>query len=237
MSRVQAIVNNTKNKLHNRTPNELTRDIRQTHLKKDMIKKYNKGRQSGSIPKHKLAPLEIKDKVRILLLKRSKEPGLDYKSYRGTQYTKQLFPILGRSKKQPYKYKVKMKKKYAWYLRGSLLKTHDWDEKTEKHLKLIKDTTERKQQEEEYKRVRALKLESDRKQEKEDKGRRRRFRKRKKFPIFIDRHTNQTYVINSVIALEKLRTKYHIPRHKLKQDKVFIDKLKKQPTSKGRKPK
>ena len=211
------IVNNTINKNHARTPIDLVKEIQsgQKHLVTDMINRYNGKRRQTTIQKRKLKPIDIGDKARLLLVKRSKDTPLGYKSYRGDQYTKHVFEILDRTKNAPYRYKIKLKGKYKWITRDSLLKTQDYDKKTDKFLAHIKSKEDR---EKFRKQLDAAQLEVERLEAVErekHKGRRHKAHKAV-YPIFIDKVTKKEYRVNSVKGLEKLRKKYDIPDERKK---------------------
>ena len=162
-----------------------------------------------------LASPTLGDKARLLLVKRSKDTPLGYKSYRGDQYTKHVFEILGRTKNAPYRYKIKLKGKYKWITRDSLLKTQDYDKKTDKFLAHIKSKEDR---EKFRKQLDAAQLEVERLEAVErEKHRGRRHKAHKAvYPIFIDKVTKKEYRVNSVKGLEKLRKKYDIPDERKK---------------------
>ena len=225
VKRTMKIVNNTVNKNHARTPIELIKEITlaQKNLITDMIKRYNGKRRQTTAQKRKLKPFEVGDKARLLLVKRSKDAPLGYKSYRGEQYSKNVFEILGRTKQTPYRYKIKTKNKYKWVTRDSLLKTEDYDKKTDKFLSQIKS----KEDKEKFKKqLDAAQIEIERLEAVErakNKGRRHKAHKMI-YPIFIDRVTKKEFRINSVKQLEKLRKKYIIPdeRKKLLSKQKYI---------------
>ena len=225
VERTMKIVNMTLNKNHKKTPLELVSEIKtgEKHLVTDMIKRYNSKRNVRDPQKNTLKPYEIGDKVRLLLVKRSKDTPLGYKSYRGEQYTKTMFQILARTKKEPYRYKIKVKGKLAWKTRDSLLKTSEYDAKTNKYLSNIKVKNEKNKEDEKLK-LAAEEIDDERKAEAEkNKGRRR--VARTVFPIFYDRASKKKFKIQNMVQFVKLQRRYKdIPRSKLKQKIVIIER-------------
>ena len=137
-------------------------------------------------------------------MKRSKDTPLGYKSYRGTQYTKTRFEILGRTKKAPYRYKIKLKGKYVWKTRDSLLRTYTYDEKTSKYLSRIKGADERAKEKEKLDKI-AKEIEEERaKKKKQNQGRRHKPNKMV-WPLFYDPDTKKKFRIKNMVQLEKLR--------------------------------
>lgn len=222
ISRTMKIVNQTVNKNHGKSPLELRSIIKEdrkngvTNQIQDMIQRYNKNRQEKDPQKRKLKPLEVGDKVRLLLVKRSKDTPLGYKSYRGSAYTTTLFEILAKTKKAPFRYKIKLKGKYAWKTRDSLLRTYEYDQKVSKYLSNIKGEKEREKEKAKLDKLTKELQEEKKKAEEQRKGRRHKPNiPLYKFKVFYDRELKKTFKIQNAVQLEKLRKKYDIPRDKL----------------------
>ena len=227
VGRTMKIVNKTVNKNHGKSPLELVQIIKEdrkdgvTNQIQDMIQRYNKNRQTRDPQKRKLRPLEIGDKVRLLLVKRSKDTPLGYKSYRGTAYTKTRFEILGKTKKAPIRYKIKLKGKYVWKTRDSLLRTYDYDEKTSKYLSQIKGADERAKEKATLDKL-AKEIEEERAKAAELRKGRRHKPNKMIWPIFYDADTKKKIRIKNMVQFEKLRKKYDVPREKLLSKKKLV---------------
>jgi hypothetical protein len=119
MKQSEILLNQTYNRIHKGTPNELvSRD------KDDNIKTFNDTRKEY-VQGDKRKELNVGDHVRILVKKA--KTGLDYKSYKNMTFTERVYIIKSTTKKAvPKKYRVHGK----WYLIDSLWKTEPRDEKT-----------------------------------------------------------------------------------------------------------
>ena len=131
MQQSEVLLNQTFNRIHKLTPNEI---VKRGSMKEN-IKEYNDTRkeyQQGD----KRKPLEVGTHVRILV----KEPksGLDYKSYNNMTFSEKVYVIGKVTKKTtPRKYWVNKK----WRLIDSLLKTQPRDAKS-MQLILEREVTE-----------------------------------------------------------------------------------------------
>jgi hypothetical protein len=125
--RSQKLCNQTINKYHKKTPNEMADDP-ETNMK-EVLKKYNKTRQSY-IKGDKRKPFTVGQHVRIQI----KDPKADqfYKSYKNKTFTERVFVISKVTKKaNPPKYFVNGR----WYLQDLLLKSSPRDKKSEELIK------------------------------------------------------------------------------------------------------
>ena len=120
MRQSEKLLNNTFNRIHKKTSNELV----ERGDEKENILEYNRARktfQAGD----KRKPFEVGQHVRKLV--KSKKPGIDYKRYKNTTYSKQVFVVTKVTKKAvPRKYRVDGQ----WYLQSDLLKSAPRDEKS-----------------------------------------------------------------------------------------------------------
>jgi hypothetical protein len=121
----QTLMNQTVNRIQKKTPNESAESA-----KKEVVSNYNTTR-SKHIPSTN-RELQIGDFVRILVRDVTKAK-LDYKSYKGVNYSKQVHKIVGKSKKAvPPKYRIKVNdNKGKWFTIEKLLKAQPEDQKTE----------------------------------------------------------------------------------------------------------
>lgn len=128
VKQTQSIVNNTRNRIHkNKTPSELV-----SEQVGDVLQRFNKKRSSLDPSRRK--PFEVGQTVRILLLRKDKDDKVGFKSYKGKTYTKQVLKIIGRTRKAPYRYRVMYKGQKKWYTQDNLIRTPQYDTKTEKQL-------------------------------------------------------------------------------------------------------
>ena len=163
MKQAQKLLNNTYNRIHKKTSNEL---VDRSDEKED-LKEYNTKRKSF-IAGDKRNPFEVGQYVRILI--KDKKPGIDYKKYKNKTYSQAVYIIKKTTKKAvPRKYYVKGK----WWLQSDLLKSAPRDEKS---IQLVKERDEefknkrkKERQEHEKNRLQQIKEEEDlkRKAEKE----------------------------------------------------------------------
>jgi len=112
MKQSEALLNNTYNKYHKLTPNEVaTKDTDET------VKAYNRTRKSF-IAGDKRKEFEVNQHVRIQI--KEKKPGIGYKTYKGKTFSDQVYIIKNKTKKAiPAKYRVDG----IWRLQADLLKS------------------------------------------------------------------------------------------------------------------
>ena len=142
MKQSEKLLNNTYNRIHKQTSNELV----ERNDEKEDIKEYNNKRtdfQAGD----KRKDFEVGQHVRILV--KSKKPGIDYKRYKNKTYSQQVHIIQKTTKRaKPKKYRVDGK----WMLQSDLLKSAVRDKKS-KELVEERDksfTVKRKEEHEEH---------------------------------------------------------------------------------------
>ena len=120
MQQSEKLLNNTYNRIHHKTSNELVERADE----KENILEYNRKRktfQAGD----KRAPFVVGQHVRILV--KSKKPGIDYKRYKNKTYSKQVYVIEKTTKKSiPVKYRVNK----TWMLQSDLLKSAPRDKQS-----------------------------------------------------------------------------------------------------------
>ena len=142
MNQAEKIMNNTFNKNHKLTPNEVAEE----KDSKKSLNTYNSSRKQF-VAGDKRKDFEVGQHVRLLV--KEKKAGLDYKTYKNQTYSSKVYVIKTKTKKAvPPKYRVNGK----WYLQSSLLKSAPRDEvsnelvenRTEENRKSAKK--ERKQQ-------------------------------------------------------------------------------------------
>ena len=155
VGQTQKIVNNTRNRIHKKTPNELVQDKHD-----DVVKAFNKKRKKY-VPTNR-KPLEVGMTVRILLLRRDKDTKLDFKSYKGKSYSKQIYKIIGRTKKEPYRYKLHVDGKDQWLIADNIIRTPRFDQKTQAELDKLSSYGHPKKTDAE-KKARATELRADHK--------------------------------------------------------------------------
>ena len=226
ISRVQEIVNHTKNKNHGKSPAQIVKVIAEGNSNEimDLIKQYNRGkRPSESDKKLNRKPLNVGDRVRLLVVKRSKDTPLGYKSYRGGAYTETTYEILGKTKKPPFRYKIKVKGKTAWKTRDSILKTVEYDKKTNAYLNIIQRKEDRDKENKKIE-VAVKEIEAEKQKIANRFGKRRAHPK--VFPLFIDADTRKHYRIKNMVQFEKLRKRFDISRASLKKKIVVMRRIK-----------
>ena len=126
MKQSEKLLNNTYNRIHKKTSNELV----ERGDEKENIKEYNAKRKSF-IAGDKRKPFEAGQYVRLLV--KDKKPGIGYKKYKNKTYSQAVYIIKKTTKKAvPRKYYVKGK----WYLQSDLLKSAPRDEKS---IELVKE--------------------------------------------------------------------------------------------------
>ena len=120
MQQSEKLLNNTYNRIHKKTSNEL---VERNDEKKD-IKEYN-DKRTEHIAGDKRKDFEVDQHVRILV--KDKKPGIDYKRYKNKTYSTQVYIIKKTTKKAvPKKYRVNGR----WYLQSDLLKSAPRDKKS-----------------------------------------------------------------------------------------------------------
>lgn len=120
MRQAEVLINNTYNRIHKKTSNELVEESDE----KENIKTFNKARKSF-IAGDKRKPFEVGDYVRIQI--KPKKAELGFKRYKDITYGKRVFKITKKTKKTvPAKYRVNGK----WYLQANLVKSAPRDEKS-----------------------------------------------------------------------------------------------------------
>ena len=145
----ETLMNQTMNRIQKKTPNESAETD-----KKEVLSNYNKTR-SKHIPSTN-RELQIGDFVRVLVRDVTKAK-LDYKSYKGMNYSKQVYKIVGKSKKAiPPKYRVKVTAKGKWFNIENLLKAQPEDEKTEALITKRDEDEKQEEKQHEVKRAKAV---------------------------------------------------------------------------------
>ena len=122
MEQSETLLNNTFNKIHKRTSNELvTRGDEEEN-----IKVYN-AKRKAFVPGDKRKQFAVGTHVRLLV--KSKKPGISYKRYKNMTFSQQVYVITKVTKKaKPTKYRVAGK----WWLQSDLLKSAPRDEASNK---------------------------------------------------------------------------------------------------------
>jgi len=122
MRQGQKLLNNTYNRIHKKTSNELVK----RGDEKENIKEYNDERKKF-VAGDKRKPFEVGQHVRLLVKEHKKR--LDYKRYKDMTYSKQVYVINKITKKTtPRKYRVNGR----WWLQSDLLKSAPRDEESNK---------------------------------------------------------------------------------------------------------
>ena len=120
LSLSQKLLNQTYNRIHKLTPNELIK----RGSKEENIKEYNQKRATY-IAGDKRKPFEVGDHVRLLV--KEKKSGISYKSYKNQTWSEKVYRVKKVTKKAvPPKFYVNG----SWYLKDNLLKTQPRDEKS-----------------------------------------------------------------------------------------------------------
>ena len=128
MKKASLMMNNTLNRIHNKTPLELVK----RNSKSEDIKEYNRKRPKYVASRKR--ELKVGDYCKILI-KKFKEK-LDYKTYKEKTWGKKVYIVKKKTKKQPTKYYVNKK----WRLVDDLLKSSLPDKETEKMLQELDDS-------------------------------------------------------------------------------------------------
>ena len=129
MRQSEKLMNNTYNRIHKKTPNELVERAE----KKENILEYNRARKTY-VAGDKRKDFNVGDHVRLLV--KSKKPGIDYKRYKNKTYGEMVYLVKKKTKKAvPTKYWVGGK----WYLQSSLVKSAPRDEES---LQLVEERDE-----------------------------------------------------------------------------------------------
>ena len=151
LSQAEKLLNQTYNRIHKKTANELVK----TSNKKENLKTFNDSRVEY-IGGDKRKPFVVGDHVRILV--KEKKSGIAYKSYKNQTWSEKVYVVKRATKKAvPPKFYVNKK----WMLKDNLLKTQPRDEKSmtlllEREVKadIVEESVEKKHQakrEKEYK--------------------------------------------------------------------------------------
>lgn len=126
MQQAEKLLNNTYNRIHKKTANEL---VERSDEKED-LKEYNTTRKTF-IAGDKRKPFEVGQHVRLLI--KEKITGIAYKKYKNQTYSEAVYLIKKITKKSvPRKYYVKGK----WWLQSDLLKSAPRDKKS---IALVKE--------------------------------------------------------------------------------------------------
>ena len=140
MKQAEKILNNTVNRIHKKTPNEM---VNRNDTQQD-IKEFNKKRKKY-VPGDNRKEFEVGQHVRVLI--KDKKPGIGYKSYKNETYSQKVYVISRKTKiANPPKYYVGNR----WYTKETLLKSSPRDkvsdELVEKRdmIQTQKDVKERK---------------------------------------------------------------------------------------------
>ena len=135
MRQSEKLLNNTFNRIHKKTSNELV----ERGDEKENILEYNRKRKTF-IAGDKRKVFEVGQHVRKLV--KSKKPGIDYKRYKNATYSKRVFVVTKVTKKAvPRKYRVDG----TWWLQSDLLKSAPRDEKS---IELIEERDEEEEKKE-----------------------------------------------------------------------------------------
>ena len=151
MRQSEKLLNNTYNRIHKKTSNELV----ERNDEKEDIKEYN-SKRATFIAGDKRKGFEAGQHVRLLV--KSKKPGIDYKRYKNKTYGTQVYVIKKTTKKAtPKKYYVNGK----WMLQSDLLKSAPRDKKS---IQLVEErdksfTVKRKKEHEEHQKEREKEIE------------------------------------------------------------------------------
>jgi hypothetical protein len=135
--------------LHKMSADEVAKKVKSGEV--NSVKVYNSTRKDH-VSNTKTKELQVGDYVR-LLVKKAKADTF-YKSYKNKSFTAQVFKILKRTKKQPYKYQLKEKGRY--YLIDYLLKSAPRDTKSKDLIKgrdIIQTKVDKENEEKEEKRL------------------------------------------------------------------------------------
>jgi len=134
LEQAQKLKNNTYNRIHKLTPNEI---VKRGDKEQD-IKEYNSSRKEYVAGDNR-KPFVAGDYVRVQI-KKEKGGSVGFKSYKNETFTERVFVIKKTTKKAvPPKYYVNGK----WYLQSSLLKSAPRDEKSQE---LVDSRSQSKQQ-------------------------------------------------------------------------------------------
>ena len=153
LKKSQVLINQTFNRIHKATPNEIVEKGLDVNKKT-----YNTSRKEYVTTTKR--ELQVGDHCRIQVLKKKK--GLDYKSYKDMTFTTKLYLVKNKTKKAvPPKYRVNGK----WFLIESLLKTMPRDKKTAALIenRQNEEDEEEKKAEVEHEKKRDAEVEADNK--------------------------------------------------------------------------
>jgi hypothetical protein len=169
LSQAEKLLNQTYNRIHKKTSNEIVKSSKEENLKQ-----YNKKRPQY-IEGDKRKPFAVGDHVRILI--KEKKAGIAYKSYKNTTWSEKVYLVKRVTKKAvPPKFYVNGK----WMLKDNLLRTQPRDEESMTLLleREVKADVEEKKEEEKHQEKRKKEDEQfDKKKKKEvAAGRRRKTR-------------------------------------------------------------
>jgi hypothetical protein len=119
LSQAEKLLNQTYNRIHKKTSNEIVKSSKEENLKQ-----YNKKRPQY-IAGDKRLPFIAGDHVRILV--KEKKAGIGYKSYKNQTWSEKVYVVKKATKKAvPPKFYVNKK----WMLKDNLLKTQPRDEES-----------------------------------------------------------------------------------------------------------
>ena len=125
IKKAEVLVNNSYNSINKKTPLESAEMAEST-----TTANYNKARKQGLPGRN----LKTGDWVRLLV--KDLKAGIDFKSYKGETFSKQVFQITAETKKLPKKFRVNKK----WRVSQHLLKSKPVDKVSEK---LVRDREEK----------------------------------------------------------------------------------------------
>ena len=134
MRQSEKLLNNTYNRIHKKTSNELV----ERGDEKENIREYNTKRKTFQAGDKRL-PFEVGEHVRLLV--KDKKAGIDYKRYKNKTYSQEVYIIERITKKTtPRKYYIHItennKRVGKWKLQSDLLKSAPRDEKS---IQLVED--------------------------------------------------------------------------------------------------
>lgn len=166
VKKAQDQLNNCYSKIQKKSPNEAAINP------KEARKKYNSTRKSY-IQGDKRNELNVGDHVRLLIKK--PKAGIDFKSYKGQTWSKEIYTILSKTKKQPAKYRLSNKK---YYTIDKLLKTKPVDQESEQIIKDRKQDDEKEDEKFDLQRMEEQKQHEQKKKKEVAVGGRRKTRRR-----------------------------------------------------------
>ena len=215
MKQSEVLLNNTYNRIHKKTSNELV----ERSDEKENLKEYNSKRKSF-VAGDKRKPFEVGQYVRLLV--KDKKPGIDYKKYKNQTYSKAVYIVKKITKKAvPRKYYVNGK----WYLQSDLLKSAPRDEKS---IELVKERDDefknrRKKEREEHEknRLQQIKEEEDLKR-KEDKNKEKQAKKR---PYRYSGHASKVRMVSDMKVADKIDDKLDDIEEEVEEASTKADKM------------